>query len=132
MKRRVTYRPSKAQGAFGVIAGSIFVLIGLFIVIPMGGLFGVLWTLFAAVGTGMNAYQAFGKSYAGPEIRIEDEEGQIAPNHPSPPPSEPHDHIPSMALDPKRRLEQLESLKDAGLINDQEYHQKRSEILQEL
>ena len=128
MKRRVTYRPSKAQGAFGLIFGMIFVLIGLFIVIPSGGgIFGVLWTLGAAVITGMNAYQTFGKNYVGPEIKIEDEERPI-----SPPPAETHDHIPSTALDTKRRLEQLESLKSAGLIDDREYRQKREQILKEL
>ena len=128
MKRRVTYRPSKAQGAFGLIFGMIFVLIGLFIVIPSGGgIFGVLWTLGAAVITGMNAYQTFGKNYVGPEIKIEDGERPI-----SPPPAETHDHIPSTALDTKRRLEQLESLKSAGLIDDREYRQKREQILKEL
>ena len=34
MRKRVTYRPGKAQGAFGTIWGGIFVLIGLFVVIP--------------------------------------------------------------------------------------------------
>ena len=45
---------------------------------------------------------------------------------------ETHDHIPSTALDAKRRMEQLESLKTAGLITEQEFQQKRQEILQEL
>ena len=56
-RRRVTYRPSKAQGAFGVAVGAIFVVIGLVMVIPIFGLFGVLWTLIAVGITGMNAYQ---------------------------------------------------------------------------
>lgn len=128
MKRRVTYRPGKAAGAFGVIWGGVFVLIGLFVVIPAFELFGLLWTVGAAAITGMNAYHAFGKKYAGPEIHIEDEE----PESVSPPPIETHDHIPSTALDAKRRLEQLESLKTAGLIDDREYREKRQEILREL
>ena len=61
-RRRVTYRPSKAQGAFGVAVGAIFVVIGLVMVIPVFGLFGVLWTLVAVGITAMNAYQAFGKT----------------------------------------------------------------------
>ena len=40
MRKRVTYRPGKAQGAFGTIWGGIFVLIGLFVVIPTFGPFG--------------------------------------------------------------------------------------------
>ena len=46
-RRRVTYRPSKAQGVFGVVWGGIFVLIGLVVVIPTFGPFGILWTLIA-------------------------------------------------------------------------------------
>ena len=130
-RRRVTYRPSKAQGAFGVVWGGIFVLIGLFVVIPTFGPFGILWTL-AAIGiTVMNGLHAFGKTYVGPEIRIEDEEGSGAENAPSPAP-ERHDHIPSTALDAKDRLEQLKSLKEAGLLTQEEYDQKRKEILSQL
>jgi len=131
MRRRVTYRPSKAQGTFSLIFGVVFVLIGLFVVIPIFGPFGILWTLVAAVGTGMDAYRTFGKKYVGPEIRIEEEE-QSGQKPVSPPPAETHDHIPSTALDTKRRLEQLESLKPAGLIDEREYQQKRKQILEEL
>ncbi len=128
MKKRVTYRPGKANGIFGIIWGGVFVLIGLFVVIPAAGAFGLLWTLGAAAITGMSAYQTFGRNYAGPEISIEDEE-QPSQRPVSP---ETHDHIPSTALDAKHRLEQLESLKSAGLISDQEYRQKREQILREL
>ncbi len=131
MKKRVTYRPSKAAGTLGAIWGGVFVLIGLFIVIPTFGPFGLLWTLGAAAITGMNAYQTFGKKYVGPEINIEEEERTGRPPA-APPPSETHDHIPSTALDAKRRLEQLESLKSAGLIDDREYREKREQILKEL
>ena len=47
-------------------------------------------------------------------------------------PAESHDHIPSTALDAKGRLEQLESLKSAGLITHEEYQKKREEILRGL
>lgn len=119
MKKKITYRPSKAQGAFGTAVGAIFVLIGLTAAIPAAGAFGVLWTLAALGITGMNAYQAFGKGYAGPEIRIEDEAGCDPASSPE-------------TLDAKSRLEQLESLKDAGLITEEEYQEKRQDILEEL
>ena len=45
---------------------------------------------------------------------------------------ETHNHISSIGPDPKDRLEQLESLKSAGLITDREYKEKRAEILEEL
>lgn len=131
-RRRVTYRPSKAQGAFGMVWGGVFVLIGLFVVIPIFGPFGILWTLVAIGITAMNGYQAFGKKYTGPEITIEEDSAQMPDVQPSSPSPETHDHIPSTALDAKERLEQLESLKQAGLITDGEYREKREEILKNL
>ena len=128
MRKRVTYRPGKAQGAFGTIWGGIFVLIGLFVVIPTFGLFGIIWTLGALGITVMNALHAFGKKYVGPEIHSE-EEGEAREPSPS---EETHDHIPSTALDAKERLEQLKTLREAGLITQQEYDQKRREIVEEL
>ena len=45
------------------------------------------------------------------------------------PEEETHDHIRSMARTPEGRLEQLKTLKDAGLYTEEEYRQKRAEIL---
>ena len=114
-RKRVTYRPSKTGGVFGGVAGGIFVLIGLFVVIPTFGAFGVLWTLFAAGIMAANLYQAFGKGYVGPEIHIEDESVENAPGQ-----------------DPEERLRQLQALYDQRLITREEYDQKRQEILKEL
>lgn len=126
-RRRITYRPSKASGVFGTIWGGIFVLIGLFVIVPAAGAFGLLWTAMAIGITAMNAYQSFGKRYHGPEIHIEEEDGESFL------PSDASDRqIPSAALTPKERLEQLENLRSAGLITQAEYQEKRSEILQEL
>lgn len=130
-RRRVTYRPSKAQGAFGVAVGCIFVLIGLFMVIPVFGLFGILWTLIAVGITVMSGYQAFGKGYTGPEITIEEDEEPRRGASSSPAP-QTHDHIPSTSLDVKGRLEQLKDLKEAGLLSQEEYDKKRQEILKGL
>ena len=123
-RKRVTYRPSKTASAFGGIVGIIFVCIGLFVIIPTssmaGGfalIFGILWTAVAAGITIMNFYQAFGKKYVGPEISIEEEGERPAP---------------AGGSDVKRRLEQLEELKSAGLLTEEEYRQKRAEILGEL
>ena len=123
-RKRVTYRPSKSGSAFGGIVGIIFILIGLFVVIPAtsmaGGfamIFGILWTAIAAGITVMNFYQAFGKKYVGPEIHIEEEEARPAA---------------SAGPDAKKRLEQLEELKKAGLVTEEEYRKKRAEILGEL
>lgn len=119
MRRRVTYRPSKVQSAFAAVVSGVFVLIGIVFVIPTFGPFGVFWTLIAAIGTAMSAYRAFGKGYIGPEIHIEDEEGRRA-------------EFPEAGLNAKARLEQLENLRAAGLIDDEEYREKRREILEQL
>ena len=118
-RKRVTYRPSKTASAFGGVVGIIFIVIGLLVAIPTFGLFGLLWTAIAVGITIMNFYQAFGKKYVGPEISIEDE-------------GECHAPPPAGGSDVKHRLEQLEELKSAGLLTEEEYRQKRAEILGEL
>ena len=110
-KKRVTYRPGKVQGVFGVIWGGIFVIIGLTVAIPHFGAFGLLWTLLALAITGYNAYLAFGKGKVGPEIYIEDD---AAPD------------------DAEARLTELRNLYDRRLITEEEYEAKRKEILDKL
>lgn len=133
MRRRVTYRPSKAQGIFGMVWGGVFILIGLFVAVPTFGPFGLLWTIAAIAITAMNGYQAFGKTYAGPEINIEEEDpGRPGETPPFSPDAGGHNHISSVGPSAQTRLEQLETLKGAGLITEQEYRQKRQEILKEL
>ena len=117
-RKRITYRPSKGQGVFGLIFGGIFVLIGLFFVIPVFGLFGILWTAIAVGITAYQGYVAFGTSYKGPEIHIEDED---EPSSPAP-----------VGQGVEARLAQLQSLYDQGLITREEYDQKRKEILEDL
>ena len=41
---------------------------------------------------------------------------------------ETHDHIPSTALDVAARLEQLRSLKEAGLMDNAEYEQRKQKL----
>ena len=117
-KKRVTYRPSKGQAVFGGVVGGIFVLIGLFAAIPTFGAFGILWTLIAVGITGMNLYQAFGKGYVGPEIHIEEDGVSERPQ--------------SSTGDAQARLTELRTLYDQRLITQEEYEQKRQEILKEL
>ena len=126
-RKRVTYRPSKSGSVLGGVVGVIFVLIGLFVVIPsfsmtggFGAIFGVLWTIIAGVIAGTNFYQAFGKGYIGPEIHIE-EEGKPEHAQDAPAPS-----------DTQARLTELRALYDQRLITQEEYEQKRKEILEEL
>ena len=119
MSKRITYRPNKAASGLSVAVGVIFILIGVTVVIPSAGLFGVLWTLIALGITVANGYQAFGKKYIGPEIRVEDD-GAAA------------EAEPAGAGDVKARLEQLEALKAENLVTAEEYQRKREEILRSL
>ena len=126
-RKRVTYRPSKTGSVLGGVVGVIFVLIGLFVVVPtfsmgggLGAIFAVFWTILAAVIAGTNIYQAFGKGYIGPEIHIE-EEGKSEHAQDAPAPG-----------DAQARLTELRALYDQRLITQEEYEQKRKEILEEL
>jgi len=116
-RKKVTYRPSKAQAGLAGGVGVLFILLGLFVVIPTFGLFGVIWTLVAAAITVTNLGQAFGKTYMGPEIHIEEENG------------EEFSHTPGSA---EERMRQLRALYDQRLITPEEYEQKRQEILKDL
>lgn len=114
MRRRVTYRPSKASAVLGGVVGVIFVFIGLFVAIPQAGLFGLLWTGVAVAITATNFYQAFGEGYIGPDIKIEDDDGT------------------GIKETAEERLKKLQSLYDQRLITPEEYEEKRKEILKEL
>ena len=117
-RRKVTYRPSKAHGIFGVVWGGLFVIIGLIVVIPTFGVFGAIWTLAALAITIMNAYQAFGKKYVGPEISIEEEATLCA--------------AVNSGASVEERLLELRNLYDRSLITEEEYEAKKQDILKDL
>ncbi len=133
MRRRIEYRPSKTNSAFGLAVGIIFILIGLFLVIPQFGAFGLFWTLIALVITVMNGINAFSdKGVPTGEIRFEDEEASpappviVPPTQPSPSPST------ASVKTPEERLETLRDLHQQGLITAEEYDRRRREILEEI
>ena len=122
MRRRMRYRPSKASCVFGGIVGIIFSCIGVFMVIPTFGPFGILWTLIAI---GITIYQfamAAGKVSMG-SWSIEDEDGAGEGS------GSAGDGSGRSAQD---RLTELQNLYDRRLISQEEYEQKRQEILKEL
>ena len=147
MKRNIRYKPGKASAAMGMVGGIVFVVIGLTMVLPMTfgsgflpvGLFGLLWTGLAAATVVVNALYLFGKrDHTGlfGRYEITDEEpdapappGPAPPVRPASPAAEP---IAPSGLDPKARLEQLETLKEAGLLTPKEYEAKRQEITKDL
>ena len=126
-RKRVRVKPGKAQSTVSFVVGLAFVLVGLVMVVPTFGPFGLLWTGVAVAITVINGLNAFGKKGV-PTMEIYSEEDDEAPS----PAREDHDHIPSTALTTQERLEQLQTLKEAGLLTDEEYRNKREEILKGL
>lgn len=126
-KGMITYPPNKTQMAVSMIWGLIFVLAGLLVILPIFGGFGLLWTLVAAVFTGLHAYQIFTKKYAGAKLRTGGGRRSVQKT-----PFMAQPRAPSPAQGAKHRLEQLDTLRSAGLIDDREYRQKRQEILRKL
>ena len=126
-RKRVRVKPGKAQSTVSFVVGLAFVLVGLVMVVPTFGPFGLLWTGMAVAITVINGLNAFGKKGV-PTMEIYSEEEDEVPS----PAREDHDHIPSTALTTQERLEQLQTLKEAGLLTDEEYRNKREEILREL
>ena len=99
-----TYPPNLTQVVVGMVWGGILALLGLLVMIPVFGGFGIFWTLVGAIFTVLHAWQFFVKKY--PMFRRD--QATI------------------------RQLNQLESLRTAGLMTDQEYQQKKKNILEEL
>lgn len=123
-RRNIRIKPGRVQSVMGFIVGIIFICIGLFAVLPAFGLFGLLWTGMAVAITVVNGINAFGKKGVPTmEIYTEEEETHTDGQKYS---------IPTNTLDAKGRLEQLKSLKDAGLLTQEEYDRKRKEILRDL
>ena len=124
MRRRRNYRvrPNKAGSAMGVVAGAIFVGIGLFVAIPAFGPFGIFWTLMAAAMTGYNIYiMVSGKGIYNVEMEEETYPG------PSGSPGPAGQGIAGV----EERLQTLQRLYDQRLITREEYDQTRQEILAE-
>ena len=59
MAKKIHMRPGKGQSKFGFVVGIIFCLIGLVVVVPTFGLFGLLWTGVAGYITYVNYRNGF-------------------------------------------------------------------------
>ena len=116
MRRRMRYQPSKGQSIFAGIVGVAFCLIGLFVVIPTFGPFGIFWTAIAGFITAYSFAMAAGKVKMGSYV-IEEE-------------GERSSQKDGKSLE--ERLTELQNLYDRRLISTEEYEAKRREILEEL
>ena len=115
----------KLSGTIMLVVSIVFLSVGA-VVTPRLWWFNLLWNIFsllflmAAIWMLTKARQRRGSSRRSATRTTTKAEQR-----------EEHDHIPSMALDTKERLEQLETLRKAGLLTWEEYQAKRKEIERE-
>ena len=126
MARRIKVKPGKTQSKFGFFVGLAFVLIGIVMVIPIFGPFGILWTAVA----GYIAFTHYKNGFTNEgvpthEIEIDDDghnysygNDYSAPQYTS-------------EADIEVKLRKLEDLYNKDLITSEEYEKKRQEILDE-
>lgn len=110
--KRLSVKQSKSISLIGMTAGGIFVLIGITTIIPLGGMFGVVWTLVAMLIMGGHAYSFFSKKgISSWEIDIEDQDKK------------------DNNIDFEAKLRSLIKLKEDGLISEEEFLSKRKDII---
>lgn len=119
-RRRMRYQPSKWQSIFSGVVGVIFCLIGVVLVIPSFGPFGLFWTGIALVITVSSFAAAAGKGSMMGSYVIDEEELE----------EEPVDRGEPQSAE--ERLRELQKLYDSSLITAEEYEEKRRRILEEL
>lgn len=130
-KRRIRVKPGKAQSMAGFFVGIVFCLIGVFVVIPAAGLFGIFWTVMAGIITASNGMNAFSdRGVASHEIVIEDEEKREYKVSSDQEPENPDAEEKKEEVE--RRLAIAKDLYQEGTITKEEYEEKRKEILKEL
>jgi len=112
MFKRGRVKPSKSSSLLGMVVGIIFVIIGLTTIVPLAGVFGVFWTLIALAIAGLHGYNFFSqKGISQWEVDVE---------------SEPSD----TSEDFEEKLRKLDRLRKEGLITDEEFEEKRRDIME--
>ena len=123
---RIGFRPSKERSILALIGSIVMVGVGVFIVIPTFGAFGVFWTVMVFMFGVYHAYLAFSGRGIDTEIYMD----EFNPNQ-----NNNFNQISQNFLgnaDVETRLKKLASLKNQNLISVEEYKRKREEILREL
>ena len=125
MKKQYQYRPGKAPSALGFFVGILFCVLGVFVVIPGSGMFGVIWTLVSAaitVSHGINLFSKNGLPMGHVEVNMEEDSRDSRGDGAK---SEEKGTV-------EERLEQLNRLYDQRLITKEEFDAKKAEILESL
>lgn len=135
MSKKIHVRPGKNQSKVAFVVGVIFCFIGIFVAIPVFGLFGILWT--AAAGWIAFSHYRNGftdKPIDSKVIEIEDNGEDITFTTQAGLRSYTFETENDTAdkEDTEERLKKLVSLYSQSLITREEYEQKKKEILDEL
>ena len=103
MSYRMGIRPSKPAAAVGLAAGVVFLLLGVAVVIPVFGTFGVFWTAIAGIIALFYAYNLFSaRGVSAYEVDVDA---------------------------PEDDLRKLARLRQDGLVSEEEYQRKRAELM---
>ena len=131
MAKKIKVRPGKTQSKAGFFVGIMFCLIGVFMVIPMAGPFGLLWTGAAAWITYSHYRNGFtDRPISNRVIEIEDDDNSISIIPDIMGQSNKSKKVYTESAE--ERLKKLQSLHQQELITDEEYEKKKQEILDEL
>ena len=133
MAKKNKVKPGKTQSKAGFFVGLVFCLIGLVVVIPTFGPFGIFWTLVAVIITvthGKNAFTEEGVSTH--EIIIEDNDLMKNPDIVKSTSEETKDEEYVYISDAKKRLEEIKILYENGLMTKEEYEDKRRSIIADI
>lgn len=132
-RRRITYRPNQVQGKswISVIWGVILLIVGFGTIMPISAVSGAVWTLVAVFLIVNGIRKALAPKNAS---KLDDDLEEVVSRVQNKgkktvrSKQETHDHIPSTALNVEARLEQLRSLKEAGLLDNAEYEQRKEKL----
>ena len=136
--KRVRVKPGKTQSVMGFAVGLIFCGIGLFLVIPTFGLFGIFWTAIAVAITVASAVNAFSKKgVASHEIIIDDDSDNAVVRHGGVVSYEVEtvsgdgapEGVSEAAHETAKRIESLKELLNAGILTKEEYEERRRRII---
>ncbi|MBR6536636.1 MAG: SHOCT domain-containing protein [Lachnospiraceae bacterium] len=126
-QKRIKVRPGRTQSKLGFFVGIAFCIIGCVVVIPVAGLFGVLWTGIAVAITVINYKNAFSEEGVSThEIIIDESENGSEWNRYTDGDSGRGE---SSGEDIEAKFKKLNSLYEQGLITASEFEAKRKELL---
>ena len=133
MAKKIKVKPGKAQSKAGFFVGLVFCLIGLVVVIPTFGPFGIFWTLVAVIITVTHYKNAFTEEgVSSHEIIIEDNDLMKNPDILKKASEEVKYQDYVYVSDAKKRLEEIKVLYENGLMTKEEYEDKRKSIIADI